>query len=92
MSLKSDRFELGFSLYTNCAVHMNEAPRGGGSVLPSSLKIMQWSPRIPKKNPQLPESILPLLPKSLKLIQLLPKLHRYKPTLPKMYFLSSYAA
>ena len=44
-----------------------EAPRG--SMLPWSLKIMHWSPKMP----QLPESIFPLLPKSLKLIQLLPK-------------------
>ena len=49
-----------------------EAPRG--SLLPCSLKIMDYLPKsLKKKLPQLPESILPLLPKSLKLIQLLPK-------------------
>ena len=37
------------------------------SVLSGSLKIIHWSPRIPPKNPQLPESILPFLRKSLKI-------------------------
>ena len=53
-------------------------------MLPWSLKIMHWSPKIP----QLPESIFSLLPKSLKLVQLLPNLQKYKPILPKMHFLS----
>ena len=58
--------------------------RSPGSLLPSSLKLLLWSPLIPDFLSQLPKSILLMLPKSPKLIQLLPKSQPPNPQISKI--------